>query len=136
MPASRDKKSRVLIVDQSLDVREVLRIALQRRGVETVEADSATDGLALADTCDPDLIVLDVEALEEESMTSCHNFDGHRGNTPLLILGTVQRDRLPLTNSPGTEFISKPYHFAPLVRKIEGLLQESQESHRPLRKAA
>jgi CheY-like chemotaxis protein len=39
---------RVLIVNGSKDSREVLKTALERRGLEILEADAATEGLALA----------------------------------------------------------------------------------------
>ena len=46
MPELPDELSkRVLIVDQSEDNREVLRTALQRRGLRTIEASGVDQGL-------------------------------------------------------------------------------------------
>ena len=119
-----DRRKKVLIVDSS-DSREVLRTALRMRGVDTAEAERSADGLAMVDEYAPDLIVLDVETLEEEAAMSNESFDRQRSSAPMVILGTVQRNRKPLSNHPDTEFVSKPYHFAPLIRKIESLLQQS-----------
>lgn len=51
---------RILLVDDEDDVRHWLRITLEGRGWEVVEASSGADGLAVFDAGDePDLIVLD-----------------------------------------------------------------------------
>ena len=53
----------VLIVDPLEETREVLRTALESRGVRILATDEPARGLALAREHGPDLIVLDVEHL-------------------------------------------------------------------------
>ena len=127
------QKSCVLIVDGSVDSREVLRTALQLRGVETLEASSARDGIALTHSHAPDVIILDLESLDCDGSDSCHDFGDHRGEASLVVLGTIQRS---VAKSPGTEFVSKPYHYGPLVRRIEGLLQKTHREGQSGREAA
>jgi hypothetical protein len=40
----------------------------------------------------------------------------------LLLLGSIKRTARGL---PHGEFVAKPYHYAPLIRKIEKLLNEA-----------
>jgi hypothetical protein len=66
------------------------------------------------------LIVLDLEIDESygEEYSSPLLGEATQHNTPVVVLGSVRRgESLP----PG-EFVSKPYHYAPLVRRIEELL--------------
>jgi hypothetical protein len=129
--ALNDQRS-VLIVDRSQETREVLREALGRRGLRTLQAGRAEKGLELARQHRPDLIVLDLDldaaAAEQFSAIPCDaNCDA--GGTPapqsppyepqLVLLGSLRRlgHRLP-----GGEFVAKPYHYGPLIRKIEELL--------------
>jgi DNA-binding response OmpR family regulator len=112
--------SSVLIVERSGEIREVLRTALARRGLQIYEASRAEEGLELARRCHPDLVVLDLDdqsagadALTAEFSRACKS-----GPTPLILLGTLR--------SPGPgrgPFIAKPYHYRPLISKIEQLLR-------------
>lgn len=83
----------------------------------------AQHGLDLARQHHPDVIVLDVEAesaddadaraqLENESNT-------HDGS--IVMLGTV---RVAKTASSRQAFVAKPYHYGPLIRTIEQLLDK------------
>ncbi len=127
----------VLIVDPCEETREVLRTILERRGVKTVAAAKARQGWKLAQQHRPDLIVLDLElesAAEEfgsaPSMaakgavvtTDCGGCDEERTDYEprLVLLGNLRRlEGLPSTG----EFVSKPYHYGLLLRRIEELLE-------------
>ncbi len=117
-----DSRHSVLIVDQSEENREVLQTALKRRGMRTFAAGRATPGLELARRHRPDLIVLDLELEDADRADVCHSFaeQSRANNASLVILGSVRRaDDAPAEG----EFVAKPYHYGPLVRKIEELLQ-------------
>jgi len=111
----------VLIVDASRESREVLRLMLEHRGAKTIEADRPEEAVRLASRCRPDLIVLDAES--DESPTGEPTNDlrrlAARNDTPIVILGKVRQLRGPV---PPDHFVAKPYHYGPLIRKIDGLL--------------
>ena len=109
----------VLIVDESADNREVLRTALARRGIETLEAKSASEGLQLACDRQPDVIVLDLEGKEHEAAVAGRRFAeaASDSGSQLIVLGTLRSGPAIV----GGHVIRKPYHFAPLVHTIERL---------------
>jgi CheY-like chemotaxis protein len=111
----------VLIVDGSEENREVLRAALERRGCRILSASRAERGLELARRHHPDVIVLDLELGCTSTDDLCAPFSRHMEASPtrLVLLGTVRSRQGDL---PGGEFIAKPYHYGPLVRRIEQLL--------------
>ncbi len=111
----------VLIVDRSEDTREVLRTALERRGVPTHCAARVPDGLRLAEEHQPGLIVLDLDSAP--GLSSRFLGQSPASKTPLVLLGTVRRDEGP---PPQGEFVRKPYHYGPLIRKIEQLLERPE----------
>jgi CheY-like chemotaxis protein len=117
-----DGQPTVLIVDPSAETREVLQTALERRGLRTFAATQANRGLALARQHRPDLIVLDLEMDDSSPEALSAPFAAHArtGHTPLVMLGTARRHGPRL---PDGEFVAKPYHYGPLIRKIEELLQ-------------
>ncbi len=111
----------VLIVDESLETREVLRTALQRRGTQILEASRSSQALRLAEKHQPDVIVVDHESLDAESCEKRDDFAVavHSWRIPLVVLGGVKRDERRL---PNEEFVAKHYHNGPLIRRIEELL--------------
>jgi len=120
---------RVLIVDPCVESREVLRTVLQRRGITTLEASEGREGLALARRYHPGVIVLDVETVPAaDTETRAGYGDESRGsNTSLVMLASARRDTVGL---PTGEVIPKPYHYGPLVRTIEQLLQTTARAGR------
>jgi CheY-like chemotaxis protein len=113
----------VLIVDESAESREVLRTVLENRGMRILEARGPQEGLNLARQHQPDLIVLDLE-LESSPPELPSELAAHATHqTPLVLLGTARRHS---TGPHVGSFLAKPYHYAPLIRKIEQLLQTCQ----------
>lgn len=114
----------VLIVDESSENREVLRVALQRRGTTIFEADHAQQGLQLIERHRPDLIVLDLDTTQDERDTGSFDLgqSAQERQIPIVVLGTLPRKSADL---PTGEFVSKPYHYGPLIRRIEGLLNRT-----------
>jgi len=110
----------VLIVDTSIEAREVLRTALERRGWQIFEASQPAQGLRLARQHHPDVIVVDVETSPDPDDVS-HDFAAASPERPanLLLLGSAKRRPAQTTDG---EFIAKPYHYGPLIRRIENLL--------------
>jgi DNA-binding response OmpR family regulator len=129
LPANRC----ILVVDQSEETREVLTTALEHRGLRVLTAARADEGLQLAQTQRPDVIVLDEEGLAAGAEELCPTFQQHARQRPhgLVVLGTARRG---FDAGRGGEFIRKPYHYAALIRRIEELL-DSTARRRPARSA-
>ncbi len=114
--------SAVLIVDRSDESRDVLRTALEHRGLRVFEATDAADGLALARRHRPDLIVLDLEispTSDDDSAPADLATLAQGEETPLVLLGSARRR----TTAPAGQVVAKPYHYRPLILKIEQLLR-------------
>jgi DNA-binding response OmpR family regulator len=125
MVSSRAQAPRkVLIVDQSSECREVLRTVLQRRGLDIYEADAGEQGLDIAKACRPDLVVLDLDTVGSENNAVFDGFDtqAREGSSVLVLLGGIRQCGNTRKNS---DLIAKPYHYGPLVRKIEELLSQA-----------
>ena len=115
---------RVLIVDQSDEMRQVLRAILEYRGWEIVEVRAAQQGLDLANACRPDVIVLDLETLQDAAATpNGENVPAWQAtDAPLVFLGRMPCD----CRSTQDRCLTKPYHYGPLLRTIEEVLNRSQ----------
>ena len=114
----------VLVVDRSAETREVLRTALAGRGAQIWEATRAEAALELAREHHPDVIVLDLEIVLAASEAVRAAFgDPQSSVAPVVLLGTARRIK---KDFPGCQFVAKPYDYAPLILKIERLLDEAR----------
>jgi hypothetical protein len=128
-----NRQCSVLIVDRSDETRDILQTVLERRGVRTLAAGKAETGLELARRHHPELIVLDLESWDAGVPPAFCRAGilpvlDEAGKMPalqpeyepyLVLLGSLRGQRDRLLNG---EFVPKPYHYAPLIRRIEELL--------------
>lgn len=124
-----DAERTVLVVDRSDDTREVLKTVLESKGLRLLEARHARVGIELAVLHQPDLILLDVEADDctvEQVLEPLA--ETQRRQTPIVIIGSVRKSGPDLL--PG-EFVTKPYHYGPLFRRIEELLNAAGQTVSP-----
>lgn len=119
------RRHSVLIVDQSPENREVLRTMLERRGLEILEADLASEGLRLARSHHPEVVVLDADAADERTAESPAEvgdaFDAlaRSDDARLVVLGRLPGRRGLRADS---QSVAKPYHFGALIDMIESLV--------------
>ncbi len=113
--------ARVLIVDPSAESRDVLRTLLERSGASTIEARRPEQAVQMAQLHRPDLIVFDAESDRSDRGSAGDALEAAatQSATPIVILGRISPTDGQIT---GRQFVAKPYHYGPLIRKIENLL--------------
>jgi CheY-like chemotaxis protein len=84
---------RILIIDDEKDMRTYLGTLFRKAGYETEMAADGDEGLALAKTCAPDLITLDVMMPKKSGLKA---FRGLRSapetqDTPIVVLTGLTR---------------------------------------------
>lgn len=119
-----DGRCRVLLVDASDDNREVIGTALRRRGIDTIDTGAPQQGLEWARQLAPDVIVLETEWEKESGEEICRQYAtaSKSNSSRMLLLGT--RFSVPEESDEYTAHVAKPYHYAPLIRKIEEMIAQ------------
>ena len=128
-------KPRVLIIDDDADYRESTRALLESAGYEVSEAASGREGLALAQTHLPNLIIVDImmESLSEGySVVQALKFSRdyrHLANVPILMVSSVQVDPATLFGWIGDtswitpdDYLTKPLDVAKFLTRVRELL--------------
>ncbi len=120
-----EQPKRVLIVDPSADSRSVFRTVLERRGLCILEAPEAQQGLDILRQQRPEVVVLDGDSAgaEDPSMRAAYAHELTSRGAELVILGNVRRRDL----GADPHLVGKPYHYGPLIRKIEALIKQSAD---------
>lgn len=115
------RSRRVLIIDSSRESREILRTLLRREGAETIEAAHVEQGAEMASRDRPDLIVFDCDdnSLSPQGPTTDLGRAASRSSIPIVVLGTARRHLSPFLTK---QFVTKPYHYRPLIRRIGQIL--------------
>ena len=132
--AARERRvamKRILIVDDNELNRDVLSRRLTRRGYEVLVATSGTDGLSMAQTESPELILMDLGMpdLDGWECTRRLKADGATRRIPVIALTAhaMTGDRQKALDAGCDDFDTKPIEFARLLAKMENLLAESAE---------
>lgn len=114
---------RVLVVDESSEMADVLQAVLEPRGVRVERARSSAMGPRA--TIDPanDSIRLSVVVVDEESTANRAAGCDQWHNVPKVVIGTasIPADS-PAPGSAPQRHLRKPFQYAELVRAIETLI--------------
>ncbi len=121
-------QSKILIVDDDPDIRQVLRLLLQGLYSVSEAADGAEAVRLIQEQKDTDLIILDVMMPGMDGFETCDRIRA-RSNVPILFLTakSAEADRISAYRSGGDDFLSKPFSQAELLAKIHSLLRRYKE---------
>ena len=93
-PAAEERRQKILVVDDSLNTRELEKSILEAYGYEVATAEDGEDGLAKSSAVQYDLVVTDVEMprLDGFSLTERLRSDERYRDTPIVIVTSREKD--------------------------------------------
>jgi DNA-binding response OmpR family regulator len=117
-----DRKPRVLIIDEDRLIVVLMGAVLERNNFEVLEAMSGRQGLELAKTGSPDVILLDLLMLGTDGLEVLRQLrlELETMRTPVILLTGLTEERYAEeTESLGVSgYVVKPYAPTVLVDKI------------------
>ena len=121
-------QSKILIVDDDPDIRQVLRLLLQGLYSVSEAADGAEAVRLIQEQKDTDLIILDVMMPGMDGYAVCDALRAYT-NAPVLFLTakSAEADRISAYRSGGDDFLSKPFSQDELLAKVTSLLRRYKE---------
>lgn len=115
---------RILIVDDEGHIREVIRVALKKAGMDVIEARDGKEALSRFATDRPDLIVLDIGMPEFDGLDVCREV--RKGSdVPILFLSARDEeiDRILGLEIGGDDYVTKPFSPRELVARVNVILR-------------
>jgi two-component system alkaline phosphatase synthesis response regulator PhoP len=120
-------QKKILIVDDEIDLVETIRFPLESEGFTVLAAYNGEDGLNMARTENPDLILLDIMLPKLDGYKVCRllKFDERYKNIPILMLTAraQEKDRLMGMETKADEYITKPFDMDELIEKVKAYLR-------------
>ncbi|MGC8837353.1 MAG: diguanylate cyclase [Anaerolineae bacterium] len=130
---------RILVVDDSVATRRLLRTILRGAGYQVLEAGDAAEAQGLIAQNPPDLILLDIMMPGMSGFEFCERLkqDPGTADIPIVMVTALSevRDRVQGLRSGADDFLSKPFDRLELLTRIRLLLDKKVLADR-LRQAA
>ena len=119
---------KILIVDDDAELRELLRLVLEREGLEPVLAANGVEALVKDKAENPSLVVLDLMLPAIDGVEVCRRL--RKRTTKPIIMLTAKDDEIDKVvglEVGADDYITKPFSNRELVARIRALLRRTRE---------
>jgi diguanylate cyclase (GGDEF)-like protein len=123
-------RTKILIIDDDPDIRDVLNITLTQEGYEVIEAGDGQEGLRFAQTKSPDLVVVDFKMPKMDGREVCRELkkDILLSHMPVIMLtgkGDLS-DKVGGIYAGADDYIVKPFEPQELIARISMIIRRAQ----------
>ena len=122
--------TRILVVEDEADIRQILVYNLGQAGYEMHVADRGEAGLALARETRPDLVVLDLMLPDMSGLDVCRNLKGDASlrDIPVIMLTarSEEIDRVVGFELGADDYVVKPFSVRELGLRVQAVLRRSR----------
>jgi two-component system, OmpR family, response regulator len=119
--------SRVLVVDDEPNIRDLVQVALRFHGFDVITAGTGEEALKRAEDGDPALIVLDVMLPDLDGFEVCRRLRRGGDETPVIFLTArdTPTDTVTGLTLGGDDYVTKPFSVDALVARVRAVLRRA-----------
>jgi two-component system KDP operon response regulator KdpE len=124
---------RVLVIDDEAQIRKFLDIGLRAQGYEVLLAATGTEGLALAATQTPDVVILDIGLPDREGHDVLAELRQWSA-VPVLMLSVrdSEVEKVRALDAGANDYVTKPFGIQELMARLRALLRSRPGESAPL----
>lgn len=117
----------ILIVDDETQIRRLLEITLSASGYKTIEASTGKEGLLMAASYQPSLIILDLGLPDIDGIDVLKNLR-EWFYKPIIILSVrnSEEDIVHALDKGANDYLTKPFRTGELLARIRASLRQGQ----------
>ncbi|ESS66521.1 aerobic respiration control sensor protein ArcB [Methyloglobulus morosus KoM1] len=117
----QERTQNILIVDDQLEHRLLIRNILEPLGFHLEEASTGTECLDRVDDAQPDVILLDLSMPEMDGLETAQCLRQKGYTLPIIVLtsNAYPSDRVNAVNAGCNDFLSKPLQVTKLLNKLK-----------------
>ena len=126
-------KTRVLVVDDSISIRDFVSKNLAARDYEVFTAGNGLEALAIFDTQNIDLIILDIMMPQLDGFETARRIRAF-SRVPIILLTAMgaESDKVNAFNIGVDDYLTKPFGVGELLGRVNAVLRRSKWSdHEP-----
>jgi len=131
MAMSETHPNLVLIVEDDLPIRRLVRTTLESRGFAVREAGEGVGGLALAEELKPDLVILDLGLPDMDGVELARRLRGW-SSLPMLVLSARSQEaaKVAALDAGADDYLTKPFGVDELMARVRALLRRIESPAR------
>ena len=116
----------ILVVDDDPHIRQLLVFALDKAGLEAIEAEDGEQALALAAARAPDLVILDINMPRMDGLETCRRLRA-AGDVPILFLSSRddEIDRILGIELGADDYVVKPFSPREVTARVMAILRRT-----------
>ncbi|HNR02954.1 MAG TPA: response regulator transcription factor [Anaerolineaceae bacterium] len=124
-----NKDPLILLIDDEPQILRALKTILGAAHFRVLSAMTGEEGLALAATQSPDVIVLDLTLPDLDGIRVCEQIR-EWSSTPIIVLSVRdgERDKVAALDNGADDYLTKPFNIEELLARIRVALRHSAQS--------
>jgi two-component system KDP operon response regulator KdpE len=124
----------ILIIDDEIQIRKLLEIALGSNGYKTIFAVNAKEGITLAANHQPDLIILDLGLPDEDGQIVLKRLrEWYKKPILILTVKNTEEEIVKALDNGANDYLAKPFRTQELLARIRTALRNlSQNENVPV----
>ena len=125
--AGRTPSGRILVVEDEESISQPFAEALRRANFEAVVAATAAGALELAESEQPDLVMLDLILPDGDGRDVCRELR-RRSDVPIMMLTArgTEMDKIVGLELGADDYVVKPFSAAEVISRIRAVLRRSR----------
>ena len=120
-------KPRALVIDDEVQIRRLLRVALEGAGYEVHEADAGQPGLQAVALTRPEVILLDLGLPDLDGLTVLKRLR-EWSTTPVVVLTVrdAESDKVAALDAGADDYVTKPFSTVELLARLRAAQRRAQ----------
>jgi two-component system KDP operon response regulator KdpE len=117
----------ILIIDDEVQIRRLLEITLSANGYKISEASTGKEGLALAATGHPVLVILDLGLPDSDGLDVLKKLrEWYQKPIIILSVRNSEDDIIKALDNGANDYLTKPFRTGELLARIRVAIRQSQ----------
>jgi two-component system, OmpR family, KDP operon response regulator KdpE len=120
-------RTRALLVEDDPNIVDLIRANLAVRGYDTIVSTDGIDALALLDTEEPDIVLVDLMLPEADGFELCRQIR-ERSSVAVIVVSARggERDKVSALNVGADDYMTKPFSVEELLARITATLRRTR----------
>ncbi len=122
-------KDAILIIDDEVQIRRLLEITLSANGFKIIEASTGKEGVTLAASQQPDLIILDLGLPDVDGLDVINKLrEWYLKPIIILSVRNSEEDIVKALDNGANDYLTKPFRTGELLARIRVAIRQNQIS--------